>query len=218
MIFEIDSSVELGSNRTPRLKANEIHKVQLKEIKSEDLTGKDGRTYPVIYMKFENAEGETYEHRFFAPTETVTLIDGKFGSQPSDYTQFRYTIQHFIEELNPNLFTQIKNGKKFSLNNWNEMRIWVVKALTHGLNVDTELKLVADNKGYATIPKYPVGLNKSNELYLKTRFIGKNLVFTAAEKKTMEKQKELAAATPTSMSSANLAPSPKPSTTDDFDV
>lgn len=219
MFFEIDNSVELGSTRAPKLKANAIHEVQLKEIKAEDLIGKDEKTYPVIYLKFENSNAEIYEHRFFAPTATEAVVDGKFGSQPSDLTQFRYSIQHLIEVLNPNLHTQIKAGKKFSLKTWAEMRAWVVKALSNGLLVDTEIKLIADSKGYATLPKYPVGATKTGDLYMKTRFIGPNLTFTAYEKKAIEAQEKAADAKPSSMADVSFKPeAPKVKETDDFDI
>jgi hypothetical protein len=222
-LFNIDNTINVENNSTPRLKANEIHKVQLKEVKADDLKGKDGKTYQVIYLKFQNDEGSVYEQRFFPPTATDAIGTGSFGQQATDLSQFRYSIQHLIEALNPNLFKQIKEGKKFTIKDWDSMRKFVVQAFTPGINIDVYLKLVADNKGYAAIPKYPVGLSKSGELYMKTRFVAsvehqeeKPIVFTDQEKKNMENQAKANSAKPSSMSDVDFEKS-KPKG-DDFDI
>lgn len=205
-LFNIDNSINIESNSTPRLKVNEIHKVQLSEIKAEDMKGKDLKEYKVIYLKFQNEDGAIYEQRFFPPTATEATTVGTYGDQPSDLTQFRYSVQHLIEGINPKLFDDIKAGKKFEVRTWDEMRKFIVKALTPGLNTNVFLKLLADNKGYATIPKYPVGISKDGNMYMKTRFIAseahqaeKPLFFTEKEKKDMETQQKAAKATPSKM-------------------
>ena len=219
MLFEIDGSIELGSSKSPRLKANEIHRdVCLKEVKAEDIIGKDGTKYETIYLRFENENG-MYEHRFFPPTATESFADGQFGKQATDLTQFRYTIQHLVEALNPNLYDQIKKGKKFVLKTWKDMRLWVTNSLSGGIEIPMELKLIADNKGYATIPKYPVGVTKTGEPYMKTRFIGTGLMFTKYELQNIEAQKKASDAKPSPMSGVDFNPPPANTKTgDDFDV
>lgn len=224
-LFNIDNTINVENNSTPRLKSNEIHKVQLKEVKAEELKGKDGKNYSVIYLKFQNNEGAVYEQRFFSPTSTEAVGDGAFGKQPTDLSQFRYTIQHFIEALNPGLFKQIKEGKKFAIKDWDSMRKFVVQAFTPGVNTDIYLKLVADNKGYATIPKYPVSVSKSGELYMKTRFVAseehyneKPIVFTDQEKKTMENQAKADSAKPSSMSEIDFEKGKSSKEDPEFDI
>jgi len=210
-LFNIDNTINIENNSTPRLRVNEIHKVQLAEVKAEDLKGKDSKEYKVIYMKFQNEDGAIYEQRFFPPTATEATTVGTYGDQPSDLTQFRYSIQHLIEGINPDLFKQIKEGKKFEVKTWDEMRRFVVKALTPGMNTDVFLKLLADNKGYATIPKYPVGISKEGNMYMKTRFVAsathqaeKPILFTDKEKKDMETQAKAAQATPSKMNDVDF--------------
>lgn len=205
-LFDIDNTINIDSNSTPRLRVNEVHKVQLKEVEAQTLKGKDSKEYKVIYLKFQNDEGAIYEQRFFAPTATEATTIGAYGKQASDVTQFRYSIQHLIEGINPKLFQEIKEGKKFEVKTWDEMRSFVVKALTPGLNTNVYLKLLADNKGYATIPKYPVGMSKEGNPFMKTRFIAsetqqteKPILFTEKEKKDMETQAKAATSKPTKM-------------------
>lgn len=224
-LFNVDNTINVDSG-TPRLKANEIHKVQLKEIKAEDLKGKDSKEYKVIYLKFQNVDGSIYEQRFFCPSSTEAIVAGSFGDQPSDLTQFRYTIQHMIEAINPNLYKQILEGKKFEIKTWDEMRRFVVKAFTPGVGVDISLKLLADNKGYATIPKYPVSITKNGDLYMSTRFIAneeqsaeKPLIFTDKEKKKMVTQEKVLTSQPSSVSNIDFNKGGAvPKTDDDFDI
>jgi len=226
-MFNIDNTINVENNATPRLKSNEIHKVQLKDVKAEDLKAKDGKEYKTISLTFKNEEGAMYEHKFFPPTDTEATSVGGYGPQPSDLSQLRYAVQHLIEALNPSLFQQIKEGKKFEIKSWDDMRKFVVKAFTSGLNTDVYLKLIADNKGYATAPKYPVGLSKTGELYLKTRFIAsdkvqaeKPLVFTDQEKKNIETQAKANNAKPSSMETADFEKGGgvKAKADDDFDI
>jgi len=220
MSFEINNTINVNSaSKQPRLAANEIHKnVVLKEVTVDDMEGKDGTKYETIYLKFEGENGAIHEHRFFKPMETEAIIDGKFGKQASDNTQFMYSILHLIEALNPNLYQQIKDGKKFSVKTWKEMRIWVVSALTAGIDVPKELKLVSDSKGYATLPKYPVSVSKNGELYMKTTFIGENLSFTKYEQQTIDAQKKAMSNGPSKMKDVDFEVSTPKSTGDSFDI
>lgn len=206
MTFNIDNTVVTENDKTPKLKANEIHKVSLVEVKKDELKSKDNTTYKIIYLKFANEEGAIYEHKFFEPLSNEDKSNGQFGEQPSDRTQFRYTVQHLIEAINPTLFEEIRAGKKFQIKNWEDMRTFVVNNLTPGLNNSLALKLIADNKGYPTMPKYPVGLSKEGNFYMKSRFVAsaevhetKPILFTDKEKKTIETQNKANMAKPSNM-------------------
>lgn len=224
-MFNIDNTINVESNSTPRLKANEIHEVQLKEVNAEDLKGKDSKEYKVIHMKFQDSDGGIYEQRFFSPTSNDATTVGTFGDQPSDLTQFRYSIQHLIEAINPELFQEIKEGRKIEVKTWEEMRKFAVKALTPGLNKNVFLKLLADNKGYATIPKYPVGISKEGNLYMKTRFVAsteaqaaKPMLFTDKEKKDMEAQAKANSAKPSKMGDVDFEKGAGVKNSNDYDI
>lgn len=210
MNFTIDNTINVEKG-VSRLKANTIHECQLKEINADDFTGKDGVAYKTITARFQNEEGAIYDHKLFQPTAQEAIVDGTFGKAASDSTNLRFTIQHMIEALNPKLFQQIKDGTTFNIKSWDDMRKFVVKALTPGLNTNIFIKLIADNKGYATMPKYPAGVSKAGDLYLKTRFIAsaathaeKPLLFTESEKTTMENQAKAASVKPTAMKSVDF--------------
>ena len=224
-MFNIDNTINVENNSTPRLKVNEIHKVQLKEVKAEDLKGKDSKEYKVIYLKFADEDGAIYEQRFFPPTATEVTTVGTFGDQPSDLTQLRYSIQHLIEAINPKLFQEIKDGKKFDIKTWVDMRKFVTQALTPGLNTDIYLKLLADNKGYATVPKYPVGISKDGNLYMKTRFVvseavqaEKPILFTEQEKKNMEVQANANSVKPSKMGDVDFEKGKGVKASEEFDI
>lgn len=218
-LFSIDNTIDVES-KTLRLAGDQIYEsVMLKEVKAEELVSKTGTSFKTIYLQFQDENNVMHEHRFFPPSSTDLIVDGTFGKQASDLAHFRYAIQHMIESLNPNLFKQIKEGKKFEIKNWEEMRKFVVKAFIPGLNIPVSLKLLKDKDGYATIPKYPVGMSKEGNLYLKTRFISnvkegqKPLVFTEKEKKAMT---VAASAIPSNMS--NVSFDKKSEAEEDFDI
>jgi hypothetical protein len=218
-LFNIDNTIDV-ENKTPRLAGDTIYEsVVLKEVKADDITSKAGQSYKTLFLQFADENNSIHEHRFFPPSATEMLVDGTFGKQASDLAHFRFSIQHMIEALNPNLFKQIKEGKKFEIKTWDDMRKFVVKAFTPGLNNPISLKLLKDKEGYATLPKYPVGVSKEGNMYLKTRFMSnlkegqKALVFTEKEKKAMTNT--TAGASPSDMTKVSFD---KKETETDFDI
>lgn len=205
-MFNIDNSTPVASNGS-FLTKNTIHRVKLMGVELVESPGKDPK--PVVKINFEGVEGGTIHDMIFPPTSTVRKVSGpKEYLSPSEAEQFSVKLRQYITALNPALDKAITAGtKKLAANDWDGMRKIVKAAIENGgksIGMETDLKVLQNSAGYATIPGYIAGLSQKGEIYHRTKFIGDGISFTDYELTTIAKQ-------------ANAVPTPMANTSNDLD-
>lgn len=176
------------------LQANNIYDVEFLGIDiTEDVKLAAGGTGTVLDIKFaEINKAGNYTHRVFPLSkEDAEEKDNQFGGKnPSRLKQTMQLFKFIIKEVNPTLFDQIQAGEKpFGANTWEGICKFMVAATKDGIGTKTQIKLVANNKGFSTLPQYPLAYSKDGSLYVTSYFIGKKLYFTDKEQKAAAIQK-----------------------------
>lgn len=175
-----------------RLKPWTINSVVFKGVELKSGNTKDGGTWKAIQFKFSGDNG-IFEPMFFCPKEGGDeRMKGVTGDRkwelPSQMEQLAFTLAHVVGTLSPNGYAALQ---KVSLNlpdEFEKLVEYVQKALKPALNKTTNIKLIADNRGYAAVPNF-IGINNDGEAFLSNNWIGENLAFTAGEVKKMEQAK-----------------------------
>ena len=217
-----NSNTAAASNVKKGLEGNQIHKVLFKGCESVDINGKEGRTFKVIKIKFENEHG-IFEDTVFEPVEDdfKRTQSAQGYEQPSGFEYLISKLRHLIAAVNPDLDKKIEAGEtSLSAPNWDAFRTLVVKATNKGKDTEVEIKLLKNKNGYAVFPRFFLGLSKEGNIYIKKgeNFIGSGLYFSEKEFKAIETAQN---AKPTDMAAPGInKPEPAVSkiTMDDFDI
>lgn len=191
-MFQLDNTTATVTSSS-FLAANAIHKVKFEG--AEKSTVGDDKT-PVVAIKFSGIDTEgTVEDKIFQPMSDVREKSGpKDKENPSQVEQFQTKLRQYIAALNPALDKAINDGtKKIGAKDWEGMRDVIVAALNGSSNKnigrETELKLVKNKKGYASVPAYVAGLtNKDGKVFHSTKFIGDKVTFTDYEMNKINKE------------------------------
>lgn len=194
-LFSFDGTAG-ESKVTQKLLGNDIYKVKFDGAEIKDY--KEG-TVKVLLLKFSNDEGY-FTHTVFEPT--VEKGDFKRGEskfmnkngveekipQPSNAETMMQLFKHLIDAVNPELGIQINKGEKsIGAPNWDGLRKLIVKATEKGIGVETNIKLLkktkSDGKEEAVFPGFFAGIDREDpkKIYIKNKFIGNKLSFTAYE-------------------------------------
>lgn len=204
-MFSIDNNTATGSTGFSRLEGNKIHNVKLADVKAATI-GTDTK-YDVVTVRFEgigDSEGGVFTDTIFPPQmpQDGQRTKNNFGGEnPSRLEELQAKIRHYIAAFNPQLSAEIQSGvKKVTAPDWNSLRQVIVSALTPGVGVETQLKLLKNSKGEPILPGYFLSINKDNALYMRTSFVGSKLTFTPKE---VERITLANTAAPTDMSSAS---------------
>lgn len=192
--FEETAGVSAGSG-SKVLKANEIHKVIFKGVTfTAKAKFKDGTEKDTLDIKFANAEGVEFTHKIFEPTEADFIDRTEPFKTPSNVKAMQLLIRHLIAAVNPILYKKIESGEtKITAKSFRELCKFINESTKEFIGVETNIKLVANKAGYGSFP-YFAAYNKEGGIYMRSRFIGENLAFTAKE---IEAMKNIATATPT---------------------
>lgn len=218
------------SSIKPQLKGNQIHEVKFTGVTKDDIQGKQNPTlvYKVLKFKFENEEG-SFEHTIFEPKpEDNTRVErvsqkGETFKSPSNMENMMLLIKHIIDAVAPEIAAKIDKGDiQVAGKGWDNFRDNVIKLLDSGVNKETKIKLVKDQKGNPRFPGFFTGINSTTDrAYIRNNFVGKAVGFSAYE---LQRIKQEETAVQTSMSDTDnldLGMNPTPQTDDvslDFDV
>lgn len=201
-----------------RLKAWTINKVAFKGVELKTGTTSEGRVWKAMQFNFEGPDG-IYSHMVFCPGEDGDKrVTGSTGGRdwelPSAMEQLQFTIAHVASALAPEAFEKLK-GVELDLPKDFEKLVGIMqKALAKAIDKETNLKLVGNNKGYATVPSF-ININKtSKEAYISNNWLGDKVAFTPYETQKMNKAKT---STPTEVSNDEDSDSTTADSSDDID-
>lgn len=136
-----------------------------------------------------------YQQMFFKPLNAERK-QGTWGLQASDMDHFKIILREIMEAIDPQLLTDIDEGKKTLSGSFKKIVDTVSAWLKDKSGTKTQIKLVPNSKNYVGIPSYPARINRNGDLGIATRIIGKDLVLTTAEQKKVD---AYTTATPTDM-------------------
>lgn len=200
-----------------RLKPWTISKVSLQNVELKTGTSQEGREWKAMQFNFEGPEG-IFEYKVFCPGEkgderTTGNTNGKDWELPSAMEQLQFAIAHICTALAPNEFEKLKGVELDLPKDFEKLVTAVKKVLAKAIGVETNIKLVGNNKGYADIPKF-VNINRtSKDAFISNNWLGENLAFTPYEVQQMNKAKN---STPTPAPEADAATGS--SDDEDFDL
>lgn len=182
-------SIGAGSaqaNIITQLPGNKIHTVKWAGAEAKDIESKaSGETFKIISLKFKNEDGVYEDTIFESKPGDDKRVKNQWGyDSPSAVEEMMFKIKHLMAAVNPKVATQIeKNG--LQVGSWDELRKFVVDNTKVQIGTETQIKLLSrtDSKGVtkAHFPGFVLSINKANEVYPKTNFIGAKLAFTAKE-------------------------------------
>lgn len=176
-----------------RLKPWTISKVSLKNVELKTGTSSEGRDWKAMQFTFEGENG-IFEYKVFCPgekgDERVTgTTNGREWEMPSAMEQLQFAIAHICTALAPAEFEKLKGVELDLPKDFEKLTNAVKKVLAKAIGVETNIKLIGNNKGYADVPKF-VNINKtSKEAYISDNWIGENLAFSAYQLQQMKKAK-----------------------------
>ena len=176
---------------TTRIQPWTISEVQFKGVEERSGNTKDGGVWKAIQFKFAGANG-IFEPMFFCPKEggdqrLTGETAGRKWELPSQIEQLSCAIAHVVGTLAPANYAKLQNVSLDLPKDFDKLVEIVKKALAPAINKSTNIKLVGDNKGYATVPNF---INvKDGSVYIYNNWLGENLAFSSSEIKKMEKIK-----------------------------
>lgn len=179
-----------------------ITKVQFNGVELREGTSQAGNDWKAIQFKFKSDNG-TFEHMVFCPGEKGDermsgTSNGREWELPSQLEQLIHTIAHVLGVLNPEGFEKLKGIELDLPKDFNKLFQYVKKVLDPKIGIETQLKVIGNDKGYASIPKYWIRINKdTKESFISSNWLGDNLAFSSYELQQKEKANK---AKPTSMS------------------
>ena len=176
-----------------RLKPWTINKVVLKSVELKTGTSSEGREWKAMQFNFEGPDG-IYEHKVFCPGEKgdermTGITNGREWELPSAMEQLQFNIAHVCTVLAPDAFEKLKGVELDLPKDFEKLVKAVQQVLAKSLNVETNIKLIGNSEGYATVPNF-VNINKTTkEAYISNNWLGENLGFSAYETQQMNKAK-----------------------------
>jgi hypothetical protein len=185
------------------LEKNKIHDVLFKGAEA-----KKTETYEALVVKFESEDGKSFEHKEFGfdvnnPKDMEPQANSFGGKNPSKFECFQMFVKHLLIGVNPQLVKDMETGKiapftpaKSKDSVFIQYAKYIAQIINSAIDTKTQIKLVANNKGYASFPSFPVGYTKSGSCFMRSNFIGQGLKFTDKEMVTIAVQQS---AKPTTM-------------------
>lgn len=175
-----------------RLKAWNIYDVVFKGLEYTQGTNKEGNIWKAMKIKFSGEEG-IFEPLVFCPgeggDERVTgETGGKKWELPSGIETLKFTIAHLLENLAPEYIEKFSKVSVTLPDEFDKLVEILNKALAKAVNKQTKLKLIGNNKGYASLPNF-ISINKEGEAYISNNWLGDTVAFSDYEIKKMNEQK-----------------------------
>ena len=210
-----------GVSSSHMLKAYEIHRVKLEDVKLEKLEAKHGdnagKILDVIKVRFSNEQGY-YEESVFLPSDgerdSHREPNNWGGWQPSNLDRFQMFITHTLKVLNPEGLTALQEVVKKAQEEKKALTPILiantyVKLLSKAKGKEVDLKLVGRVSNGIARPSLPyyTGVTKDGVPYVSSNFLSDpnaekvvTLVFTASE---LKKKADLESLVPTDMNKAS---------------
>jgi len=173
------------------IKAFEISKVTFEGIESKSGTSKNGREWKAFQLNFKG-DGWTFSPMFFCPTEDGEKrvsgeTDGRKWELPSSMEDLIHNVAHFMFNISPEGFEKIKGKLSLELpKEFDKLVEILTKATKNSVGKEFYIKTVANNQGFANLPRSVKINSKTGESFFSNNWIAtdpKNLSFTAAELK-----------------------------------
>lgn len=186
------------------IKAYEISKVIFEGIELKTGTSQNGRDWKALQLNFKG-DGWTFEPMFFCPGEDGDKrmsgeTDGRKWEVPSAMEDLIHNVGHFMHIIAPENFEKIKGKINLELPKEFDKLVEILKKATEkSIGGEFFVKTVANNQGFANLPRVVKINSKSGESFLGSNWIsvdGKDLSFTANE---LKKKAAFAAMKPSSM-------------------
>ena len=202
-----------------RLQPWTISEVEFNGVDFREGTSQQGNNWKAIQFKFKG-EGGTFEHMVFCPGEKgdermTGTSNGRDWELPSQLEQLVHTIAHVLGVLNPTGLEKLKGIELDLPKDFDKLYQYVKKVLDPKVGTKTHLKLIANNKGYATIPNF-ININRdTHESYISNNWLGDNLAFSAYETQQKDKASK---AKPTNMNTTVTSSDDIIADNDDLDL
>jgi hypothetical protein len=193
------------------LEKNKIHDVLFKGAEA-----KKTETYEALVVKFESEDGRSFEHKEFGfdvnnPKDMEPQANSFGGKNPSKFECFQMFVKHLMVGIDPQLVKDMESGKiapfapaKSSKDSvFMQYAKYIAQIVNNAIDAKTQIKLVANSKGYAAFPSFPVGYTKAGACFMRSNFIGHGLKFTDKEMVNIAVQQS---AKPTAMPSLDADP------------
>ena len=178
-----------------------ISNVKFNGVELREGTSQSGNDWKAIQFKFKGDNG-TFEHMVFCPGEKGDermsgTSNGRDWELPSQLEQLIHTLAHVLGVLNPEGFEKLKGIELDLPKDFNKLFQYVKKVLDPKIGTETQLKVIGNNKGYASVPNF-ININRdTKESYISNNWLGENLAFSTYELQQKEKANK---AKPTNMS------------------
>lgn len=183
-----------------RLKPWTINKVKFDGVDFKKGTASSGNTWQAIQFKFKGADG-IFEHMVFCPGQEgdnrpTGNTGGRDWEMPSQMETLQHTIAHVLKVLNEKGLEKLSGIELELPKDFEKLYQYLKKVLDPVVGKETELKLIGNNKGYASVP-YFISINKdTKQSYISNNWLGENLAFTASELNKKQKAGEVKPETP----------------------
>ena len=209
MNFNLTSTTGSASSH---IKAFEISKVIFDGIELKSGTSKNGRDWKAFQLNFKG-DGWVFSPMFFCPTEdgenrVTGETDGRKWELPSSMEDLIHNVAHFMFVISPEGFEKIKGKLSLELPAEFDKLVEILsKATKNSIGKEFYIKTVANNQGFANLPKSVKINSKTKESYFSNNWISTEpdkLTFTASELKSKA-------------AFENMKPSPMPKDDDDIE-
>lgn len=174
-----------------RLQPWTISEVEFTGVEYRKGTSQQGNDWQAIQFKFKG-DGGTFEHMVFCPgdkgDERVSgTSNGKNWELPSQMEQLQHTIAHVLSVFSPEGKKKLEGVELDLPKDFEKLFQYIKKVLDPKIGTKTHLKLIGNNKGYATIPNF-ISINRDNkESFISSNWLGDTLAFSSYELQQKEK-------------------------------
>lgn len=200
---------DMGAVATARVVENNrlkcgIHDVIFKGIERGEDFGPNA--VGTIDIHFEAVDGSgIFDDKMFEPTsaerKTTTDRNGVEREQASPAEQFMAKCKQLIMALNPEAGEKIEKGEaRFKASSFDGIVKLLKKILDSKVGTQTQIKLLPNKNGYASLPSYVASINREGIVYISSKVIGKDLTLSSYE---MSRIQAAATATPTNMTKSD---------------
>lgn len=197
--MNISFSASKGAQESGKFLSSGIHNAKFMGIGYDKITTDSGE-YNVMVLKLDVEGFGEFNHNFFEPTSNERQ-EMAWGPSASQLDHFLIAVREILEALNPQLITDLDEGKLKLDGTFRDCVKNIKKATDPYVNQEVQVKLLPNNKGFNSIPSFVAGISKNGNLTIRTRFIGHDLTLNDRELKMIEAAKTAA---PTDMKKSSI--------------
>lgn len=198
--MNISFGASKGAQESGKFLSSGIHNAKFMGIGYDKVTTNNGDEYNVMVLKLDVEGFGEFNHNFFEPTSNERQ-EMAWGPSASQLDHFLIAVREILEALNPQLITDLDEGKLKLDGTFRDCVKNIKKATDPYVNQEVQIKLLPNNKGFNSIPSFVAGISKNGNLTIRTRFIGHDLTLNDRELKMIEAAKTAA---PTDMKKSSI--------------